>query len=107
MCCQIEAYEYEVEELQGNLKKKAKPPARLVQLEDILSVHKKHTIQLEKALRCLDNDAITPDEVDALRDDMEYYLVGSTQLLSAMLPACDIAGMHSVPCGLSASDGVS
>ncbi len=64
-----------MEELQANMKKKAKPPPRLTQLEDIVTVHKKHTDCLEKTLRCLDNDAVEPEEVDALRDDMDYYLV--------------------------------
>lgn len=70
----IEAYEYEMEELAAGLKKKAKPPPRLVQLEEVVTVHKKHTSALEKALRCLDNDAITSEEIDPLKDDLDYYM---------------------------------
>lgn len=40
-----------------------------------MTVHKKHTSALEKALRCLDNDAINSEEIDPLRDDLEYYMV--------------------------------
>lgn len=39
-------------------------------------MHKKHTSALEKALRCLDNDAITSEEIDPLKDDLDYYMVG-------------------------------
>eukprot|EP00878_Enallax_costatus_P015649 GHUV01016394.1.p1 GENE.GHUV01016394.1~~GHUV01016394.1.p1 ORF type:complete len:333 (+),score=93.10 GHUV01016394.1:145-1143(+) len=70
----IEQFEYEMEELQAGLKKKAKPPPKLVQLEEVVTVHKKHTSALEKALRCLDNDAITSEEIDPLKDDLDYYI---------------------------------
>jgi CCR4-NOT transcriptional regulation complex NOT5 subunit len=46
-----------------------------LQLEEVVTVHKKHTSALEKALRCLDNDAITSEEIDPLKDDLDYYLV--------------------------------
>ena len=49
-----------------------------VQLEEVVNVHKKHVQALEKALRCLDNDALTSEELDPLKDDLEYYLVGLT-----------------------------
>jgi CCR4-NOT transcriptional regulation complex NOT5 subunit len=47
----------------------------LLQLEEVVAVHKKHTSALEKALRCLDNDAITSEEIDPLKDDLDYYIV--------------------------------
>jgi len=72
---QIESYEYEVEELQSGMKKKGKPPPRLATLEAIVATHKKHALKLELALRCLENEAISAEEVEALKDDMEYYLV--------------------------------
>jgi CCR4-NOT transcription complex subunit 3 len=42
----------------------------------MVATHKKHVMKLELALRCLDNDQISPEEVDALRDELDYYLVG-------------------------------
>lgn len=45
------------------------------QLEEVVNVHKKHVQALEKALRCLDNDALASEELDPLKDDLEYYLV--------------------------------
>lgn len=41
-----------------------------------MNVHKKHVQALEKALRCLDNDALASEDLDPLKDDLEYYLVG-------------------------------
>lgn len=41
-----------------------------------MTVHKKHVQALEKALRCLDNDALASEDLDPLKDDLEYYLVG-------------------------------
>lgn len=49
----------------------------MLQLEEVVTVHKKHASALEKALRCLDNDAIMSEEIDPLKDDLDYYLVGS------------------------------
>jgi hypothetical protein len=49
----------------------------VLQLEEVVTVHKKHTSALEKALRCLDNDAITSEEIDPLKDDLDYYLVSA------------------------------
>ena len=40
-----------------------------------MTTHKKHTTQLEKALRCLDNDAICSEDIDPLKEELEYYLV--------------------------------
>lgn len=54
----------------------APPPRRLLALEEMVATHKKHVMKLELALRCLDNDQISPEEVDALRDELDYYLVG-------------------------------
>lgn len=51
--------------------------AAWMQLEEVVNVHKKHVQALEKALRCLDNDAISSEELDPLKDDLEYYLVGA------------------------------
>jgi CCR4-NOT transcription complex subunit 3 len=41
----------------------------------VIAVHKKHVFKLEAALRCLDNDAIEADDLDPIRDGLDYYLV--------------------------------
>ena len=45
---QVEEFEYEIEELQGNMKKKQKPPPRLAELEEIIGHYKEHVDNLEK-----------------------------------------------------------
>lgn len=40
-------------------------------------MHKKHASALEKALRCLDNEAITSEEIDPLKDELDYYIVSA------------------------------
>jgi hypothetical protein len=73
---QIEKYEYEIEELAATGgKKKSKPPPRIEFLQSVIAVHKKHIIKLEAALRCLDNDALEAEDLDPIRDSLEYYLV--------------------------------
>lgn len=74
-CPQVEEIEYEIEELQGNVKKKQKPPPRLTELEELATRHKEHISRLEKVLRCIDNEAIQPDELEQLKGDMDLYLV--------------------------------
>ena len=74
---QVEEFEYEMEELQANIKKKQKPPARLTELEDVVNRHKEHVLKLEKVLRCIDNETITPEELEDLKTDLEMYLVSS------------------------------
>lgn len=73
---QIEKYEYEIEELSATGgKKKSKPPPRIEFLQGVIAVHKKHCAKLEAALRCLDNDALEAEDLDPIRDSLEYYLV--------------------------------
>jgi CCR4-NOT transcriptional regulation complex NOT5 subunit len=55
----------------------------------VVTVHKKHTGALEKALRCLDNDAITSEEIDPLKDDLDYYLVSETCAVCGCFVICD------------------
>ena len=55
-------------------KKKAKPPPRIEFLQGVMVVHKKHISKLEAALRCLDNDALDAEDLDPIRDSLEYYL---------------------------------
>lgn len=72
---QIEKYEYEIEDLgAAGGKKKSKPPPRIEFLQSVIAVHKKHVAKLEAALRCLDNDALEAEDLDPIRDGLEYYL---------------------------------
>ncbi|PNW84264.1 hypothetical protein CHLRE_04g227350v5 [Chlamydomonas reinhardtii] len=70
----VETMEAEMEELQANVKKRQKPPARLTALEETVGRHKEHVDRLEKVLRCIDNETIQPDELSDLKEDMDMYL---------------------------------
>lgn len=80
---QIEALEQQIEALEaereamGSVKKGKKSrenAARLVQIEDYLGRHKWHQGKLESVKRCLVNDNCTPEEVNAVKDAIEYYV---------------------------------
>jgi hypothetical protein len=45
---QVEEKDYEIEEIQGALKKKQKPPPRLGELEEIVAQYREHVDYLEK-----------------------------------------------------------
>jgi CCR4-NOT transcription complex subunit 3 len=69
---QTEQLDYEIEAA-GN-RKRAKDTKRLGQLRDFITRHKFHVRALEKTLRLLENDSITPEQVEAMQDDLDYYL---------------------------------
>jgi DNA-binding transcriptional MerR regulator len=64
----------------------------VLQLEEVVTVHKKHTSALEKALRCLDNDAITSEEIDPLKDDLDYYIVSLGGGCTSLQGGCSLVG---------------
>jgi CCR4-NOT transcription complex subunit 3 len=66
--------EAEMEELSANVKKKQKPPPRLTELEEQVNRIKDQTDKLEKLLRCIDNETISPDELEDLKADVDMYL---------------------------------
>ena len=71
----IEGFEAELEDLgSGKQKKGAKPPARQVHLEESISRHKQHIVRLEQVMRLLDNDELSPDDVEGIKDLVEDYL---------------------------------
>lgn len=72
---QIEEFDYEMEDLQSNMKKKQKPPPRLAELDELIGHYKEHVDNLEKVLRCIDNETIVPDELEDLKNDVDSYLV--------------------------------
>jgi CCR4-NOT transcription complex subunit 3 len=44
------------------------------ELEEQLEQHQFHTSSLEKIIRLLDNDKLTAEEVDDIKEDVEYYV---------------------------------
>jgi CCR4-NOT transcription complex subunit 3 len=69
---QIETMDCDVERLRGAKGKKNK--SEIENLELLLARHKWHVLKLEQIARLLDNDAIDPSSVDALKDEIDYYL---------------------------------
>ncbi|XP_078177774.1 transcription regulator NOT2/NOT3/NOT5 family protein isoform X4 [Carex rostrata] len=69
---QIDNFEAEVEGL--SIKKgKARPP-RLTHLETSITRHKAHIKKLESILRLLDNDELSPEQVNDVKDFLEDYV---------------------------------
>lgn len=74
---QIDQMECEIESLNvGNKKKKLdKDKAeRIEELNQYIEKHRYHITQLEHILRLLDNESIEVDEVNKIREDIEYYI---------------------------------
>ncbi|EQC32246.1 hypothetical protein SDRG_09996 [Saprolegnia diclina VS20] len=69
---QIETMDCDLERLRSAKGKKNKQEVE--NLELIIARHKWHVLKLEQVARLLDNDAIDPVSVDALKDDIDYYL---------------------------------
>jgi len=66
---QIDHLEAQIEERKAKKKRDG-----IKELEDCIQHHNFHLTQLEKAMRCLDNDAITPEQVMSLQPDVAYYI---------------------------------
>lgn len=69
---QIDCFEADIEGLSVK-KGKSKPP-RLTHLEESISRHKAHIVKLELILRLLDNDELSPEEVNDVKDFVEDYV---------------------------------
>ncbi|KAL4578257.1 hypothetical protein LXL04_014377 [Taraxacum kok-saghyz] len=69
---QIDSFEAEMEGLSVK-KGKARPP-RLTHLESSISRHKAHIMKLELILRLLDNDELSPEQVNDVKDFIDDYV---------------------------------
>ena len=72
---QVELNEAEVDGILANVKRGKDPPARVGFIQARNARHKKHTERLEQVLRALDNEAISVDQVDGLKETIEDYVV--------------------------------
>lgn len=66
--------ESEQEQLLAIARKKD-PPARVKVLTEQNARHKKHIERLEQILRALNNETLQFEQVDAIKDDFQDYLV--------------------------------
>ncbi|XP_050237115.1 general negative regulator of transcription subunit 3 isoform X2 [Mercurialis annua] len=69
---QIDSFEAEMEGLSVK-KGKTKPP-RLMHLDTSISRHKLHIMKLELILRLLDNDELSPEQVNDVKDFLDDYV---------------------------------
>uniref|UniRef100_A0A0D6QUV9 CCR4-NOT transcription complex subunit 3 n=1 Tax=Araucaria cunninghamii TaxID=56994 RepID=A0A0D6QUV9_ARACU len=69
---QIDVFEADIEGL--SVKKGKTRPARLTHLEEAISRHKAHISKLELILRLLDNDELSPEQVNDVKDFVEDYV---------------------------------
>lgn len=75
---QTDALEAELEALQIQAKKTKRldgaKQERLDALPDTIERHKMHVRRLEKLLRLMENDKYGPEQVNEIKDDVEYYV---------------------------------
>ncbi|KAA8516252.1 hypothetical protein F0562_016545 [Nyssa sinensis] len=69
---QIDSFEAEMEGL--SVKKGKTRPPRLTHLETSIARHKAHIMKLELILRLLDNDELSPEQVNDVKDFLEDYV---------------------------------
>ncbi|XP_057951363.1 uncharacterized protein LOC131146087 isoform X2 [Malania oleifera] len=69
---QIDNFEAEVEGL--SVKKGKTRPPRLTHLETSIARHKAHIMKLELILRLLDNDELSPEQVNDVKDFLDDYV---------------------------------
>ncbi|KAK9079207.1 hypothetical protein SSX86_000877 [Deinandra increscens subsp. villosa] len=69
---QIDSFEAELEGL--SVKKGKTRPPRLTHLESSITRHKAHIMKLELILRLLDNDELSPEQVNDVKDFLDDYV---------------------------------
>ncbi|WRX24717.1 CCR4-Not complex component [Theobroma cacao] len=69
---QIDNFEAELEGL--TVKKGKTRPPRLIHLESSITRHKAHIMKLELILRLLDNDELSPEQVNDVKDFLDDYV---------------------------------
>ncbi|EPS65330.1 hypothetical protein M569_09447, partial [Genlisea aurea] len=70
---QIDSFEAEIEGLSVK-KGKTRPPPRLAHLDASIIRHKAHIMKLELILRLLDNDELSPEQVNDVKDFLDDYV---------------------------------
>jgi CCR4-NOT transcription complex subunit 3 len=73
---QSDEFEAEIEQvMSGKRKKRGEDPPRVGELKDAISRHEYHVEMLERVLRAVDNDQVSPEQCNnELRELVDYYL---------------------------------
>ena len=70
---QIEGFEAQIESL-SSAKKKGKDHDAIEELESQITQHNWHVEKLEMIIRALDNDVIDAEQVEELKEEIEYFI---------------------------------
>lgn len=78
---QIDQYESEIESLLAGKKKRLDKDKqdRMDELRGKLDRHKFHITKLETLLRMLDNDGVEVEQIQRIKEDVEYYIESSQE----------------------------
>jgi CCR4-NOT transcription complex subunit 3 len=79
---QSDEFEAEIEQLStgGKRKKRGEEPPRVAELKECILRHEHHVEMLERVLRAIDNEQVTPKQCnDELRDNVEFYIEESQE----------------------------
>lgn len=71
---QLDTFESEIEVINVKKRKSNNDQERLESLEHAVERNKFHQAMLEKILRGLENDTLTPEQIDEVRDGVEYFI---------------------------------
>lgn len=74
---QMESMEAEIDQINSTLKKKKSDSAKqsqILSLQEKLSRHKWHISMLESILRHLENDNLDVEQINDIKEDIEYYV---------------------------------
>lgn len=69
---QVDAYEAELEQI--NSAKKKKKDAGAQKWEELIERCRFHEERLELVLRLIDNESLSPEDVDNIKDQLDYLL---------------------------------
>ena len=70
---QVEEKDFDIEKLSAG-KGKKQNKSQIEQLQKHIANHKYHITKLEGIIRLINNEVLEPDPVDALQEDIDYYL---------------------------------
>ena len=74
---QKDTFEAELEVARAKKKSKAAPTEREKELDNQRERHNWHVERIELMLRLLDNDNLTTEDVNSIKDDFEYYITSN------------------------------
>ena len=89
---QIDGFEADIEDLgpSGGGRKKSKTPPRVMHLEESIVRHKQHVTRLEQMLRLLDNEEISAEDVEGVKDLVDDYIERNQESPEEFLEPDDI-----------------